>query len=104
MHAELTDKALRVPIQALRDTLVRSAQSRADAVDAVIDRHITVQQEKRKPIWIDFGDQWVLGRGLALEDEAPPTFDSGLLHPYRVLNAAFFLEELRGRGGHRGQS
>jgi hypothetical protein len=103
VQPELNGKDLRGPMQSVRDALVRCAQSPADVVDAVVERHVAVQTEKSKPPWIDFGGQWILGRGIELEDESPPRFDSGLLHPYRISNAIAFLDEVRGLGGAHGQ-
>ena len=64
-------------------------------VDQVMERHIRVQQQKKKGVWIERNEpNWTLIPGFGDTDEEPWAHDGTYLHPFRVTNAYSFLADL----------
>lgn len=64
-----------------------------DCVSAVMDRHVRVQKEKNKGVWIEDGKHWTLMPGFGDTSDAPARYD-WYLHPYRVTNIYGMLADL----------
>lgn len=72
-----------------------AASSDTDAcVSAVMDRHVRVQKEKNKGVWIEDGRQWTLMPGFGDTADEPQWYE-GYLHPYRVTNIYSMLADLK---------
>ena len=80
--------------QLLKDARIGLGREK-QLVDQVMERHIRVQQQKKKGVWIE-RDQpnWTLISGFDDTDEKPWTYDGSYLHPFRVTNAYSFLADL----------
>lgn len=101
-HPELDKSELREPLQQLHDVLGVAQGSTARFVDSIKTRHLSVQEGKDRPPWIDFGDKWILGRGIAADQEQPLRYEKVLIHPFRIQNAVAFLAALKGLGSANG--
>jgi hypothetical protein len=64
-----------------------------DCVSAVMDRHVRVQKEKNKGVWIEDGKQWTLMPGFGDTADEPLLYKE-YLHPYRVTNIYGMLADL----------
>lgn len=81
------------------DQLVQDVQdgvmSDRGLVDAVMERHRRVQEQKRKGVWIERDDPyWTLMPGFGDNSDAPWSHSGAYLHPYRVSNAYSLLSDL----------
>lgn len=64
-------------------------------VEAVMERHRLVQQQKRKGVWIEQElPHWTLMPGFGDNADAPWSHSGAFLHPFRVTNAYSFLSDL----------
>ncbi|HND51598.1 MAG TPA: hypothetical protein PLV92_04345 [Pirellulaceae bacterium] len=80
--------------QLLQDARRGESDVRALA-ESVMTRHVRVQQQKRKGIWIEQDRQyWLLQPGFGDNADSPPSFDGAYLHPYRISNAYSLLKDL----------
>lgn len=77
----------------LLENSVAAAQGSDDCVSVVMDRHVRVQKEKQKGVWIEADKQWTLMPGFGDTADEPHWFDS-YLHPYRLTNIYGMLAEL----------
>ena len=77
----------------LLDDAVAASQSDDDCVSAVMDRHVRVQKEKNKGVWIEQDKQWTLMPGFGDTADEPLWYDQ-YLHPYRVTNIYGMLADL----------
>ncbi len=101
-HPQLDKSELREPLQQLHDVLGVAQGSTARLVDSIKARHLSVQKDKDRPPWIDFGDKWILGRGIAADQKQPLRYEKVLIHPFRIPNAVAFLSSLKGLGSANG--
>lgn len=101
-HPQLDKSELREPLQQLHDVLGVAQGSTARFVDSIKTRHLSVQKDKDRPSWIEFGDKWILGRGIAADQEQPLQYEKVLIHPFRIPNAIAFLTALKGLGSANG--
>lgn len=65
-----------------------------DCVTAVMDRHLRVQKEKHKGVWIEVDKYWTLMPGFGDTSDEPQPFE-GYLHPYRIMNLYGMLTDLK---------
>lgn len=77
----------------LLDDSVAASRPGDDGVTAVMDRHVRVQKEKNKGVWIEQDKQWTLMPGFGDTGEEPQQYD-WYLHPYRVTNIYGMLADL----------
>ncbi len=75
------------------DDSVAASRPGDDGVTAIIDRHVRVQKEKNKGVWIEQDKQWTLMPGFGDTGEEPQQYD-WYLHPYRVTNIYGMLADL----------
>lgn len=78
----------------LLDDSTAASLNSAHCVSAIMDRHVRVQKEKRKGVWIETDKQWTLMPGFGDTAEEPRSFD-WYLHPYRITNIYGMLADLR---------
>lgn len=64
-----------------------------DCVSTVMDRHVRVQREKNKGVWIEADKKWTLMPGFGDSAEEPLLYD-WYLHPYRITNLYGMLADL----------
>jgi len=64
-----------------------------DCVSAVMDRHVRVQKEKHKGVWIEDDTKWTLMPGFGDTADEPRLYES-YLHPYRITNIYGMLADL----------
>ncbi|MBM4076897.1 MAG: hypothetical protein FJ267_14810 [Planctomycetes bacterium] len=77
----------------LLDDSVAASWPGEDSVTAIMDRHVRVQKEKNKGVWIEQDKQWTLMPGFGDTGEEPQQYD-WYLHPYRVTNIYGMLADL----------
>lgn len=77
----------------LLDDAATASQGGDNCVSAVMDRHVRVQKEKNKGVWIEQDKQWTLMPGFGDTAEEPLWHDE-YLHPYRVTNIYAMLADL----------
>lgn len=79
------------------------AKDRSSFMEATIQRHEQVQEQKRKGVWIERAhSHWTLMPGFKLNGAAISTDQRAFLHAFRVSNAYSLLRDLRKlRGGAR---
>lgn len=65
-----------------------------DCVSAVMDRHVRVQREKNKGVWIEADKKWTLMPGFGDTADEPLQYD-WYLHPYRITNIYGMLADLK---------
>jgi hypothetical protein len=64
-------------------------------IDAVMHRHLRVQQLKRKAPWIEPGVHWTLMPGEhRVEGGTLPNWQNTYLHPFKIPNAYSLLGDL----------
>ena len=90
------------PLQQLHDVLGVAQGSTVRFLDSIKTRHLSVQKDKDRLPWIDFSDKWILGRGIAEDQDQPPSYEKVLIHPFRIQNAVAFLKALKGLGNANG--
>lgn len=78
----------------LLDDSTAASLSSDHCVSAIMARHVRVQKEKRKGVWIETDKQWTLMPGFGDTAEEPRSFD-WYLHPYRITNIYGMLADLR---------
>lgn len=64
-----------------------------DCVSAVMDRHVRVQKEKHKGVWIEDDTKWTLMPGFGDTADEPVLYE-WYLHPYRITNMYGMLADL----------
>ena len=77
----------------LLDDSVAASRPGDDCVTAILDRHVRVQKEKKKGVWIEQDKQWTLMPGFGDIGDEPQKYDR-YLHPYRVTNIYGMLADL----------
>ncbi|REJ74579.1 MAG: hypothetical protein DWQ34_06775 [Planctomycetota bacterium] len=78
----------------LQDALA-GVSDRASLVQAVMDRHARVQQQKKKGVWVERDEpHWTLMPGFGDSEASPPDYSGTYLHPFRISNAYSFLSDL----------
>jgi hypothetical protein len=65
-----------------------------DCVSAVMDRHVRVQKEKNKGVWIEDDKKWTLMPGFGDTADEPLQYN-WYLHPYRITNIYGMLADLK---------
>jgi hypothetical protein len=82
------------PLNEMADDAESASQGILPMLGALMARHERVQKAKRKGMWIDMGDRWVLLPGFGLADSDPPVYEDTFVHPFRIPNAYALLGEL----------
>ena len=77
----------------LLDDANTASPSVDDCVSAVMDRHVRVQKEKHKGVWIEEDKKWTLMPGFGDTVDEPLAYD-WYLHPYRITNIYGMLADL----------
>lgn len=77
----------------LLDDANAASPSVDDCVSAVMDRHVRVQKEKHKGVWIEEDTKWTLMPGFGDMADEPLLYD-WYLHPYRITNIYGMLADL----------
>jgi hypothetical protein len=77
----------------LLDDANAASPSVDDCVSAVMDRHVRVQKEKNKGVWIEEDKKWTLMPGFGDTADEPLSYD-WYLHPYRITNVYEMLADL----------
>ncbi len=77
----------------LLDDANAASPSVDDCVSAVMDRHVRVQKEKNKGVWIEEDTKWTLMPGFGDTADEPHSYD-WYLHPYRITNIYGMLADL----------
>jgi len=77
----------------LLDDSIAASRGGEECVAAVMDRHIRVQKEKKKGVWIEEDKEWTLMPGFG-DTADEPLWHDGYLHPYRVTNIYGMLADL----------
>lgn len=77
----------------LLDDANAASPSVDDCVSAVMDRHLRVQKEKAKGVWIEEDKKWTLMPGFGDTADEPQRYNS-YLHPYRITNIYGMLADL----------
>lgn len=78
----------------LLDDAKAASPSVDDCASAVMDRHVRVQKEKNKGVWIEEDKKWTLMPGFGDTADEPPQYNS-YLHPYRITNLYEMLADLK---------
>jgi hypothetical protein len=78
----------------LLDDSMAASRGDDDCVSAIMDRHVRVQKEKKKGVWIEEDKQWTLMPGFGDTADEPLWYD-WYLHPYRITNIYGMLTDLR---------
>lgn len=78
----------------LLDDSVAASRPVDYGVTAIMDRHVRVQKEKNKGVWIEQDKQWTLMPGFGDSRDEPQQYD-WYLHPYRVTNVYGMLGDLK---------
>lgn len=77
----------------LLEDAISASHSIETCVTSVMERHVKVQREKRKGVWIEQEQKWALMPGFGDSSDEPKRFE-GYLHPYRVTNMYSMLADL----------
>ncbi len=77
----------------LLDDANAASPSVDDCVSAVMNRHVRVQKEKNKGVWIEEDKKWTLMPGFGDTADEPLWYD-WYLHPYRITNIYGMLADL----------
>lgn len=77
----------------LLDDAMAASRGGDDCVSTIMDRHVRVQKEKSKGVWIEEDKQWTLMPGFGDTADEPLWYD-WYLHPYRVTNIYGMLADL----------
>jgi hypothetical protein len=78
----------------LLDDANAASPSVDDCVSAVMDRHVRVQKEKNKGVWIEEDKKWTLMPGFGDIADEPLSYD-WYMHPYRIINIYGMLADLK---------
>lgn len=83
------------PLRQIKTEAEEARMSVERLVDAVMRRHLRVQQLKRKASWIDPGVHWTLMPGEhRVDGGALPNWQNIYLHPFKIANAYSLLGDL----------
>ena len=94
-HAQVLDAVNQERLDRLIQDALDGLSSEQALVDAVLQRHRRVQENKRKGVWIEQDDvHWTLMPGFGDSSDAPWSHSGAYLHPFRVSNAYSFLSDL----------
>ena len=94
-HPQVLDAVNQERLDRLMQDALDGLASEKSLVDAVMDRHRHVQQQKRKGVWIEQDlPYWTLMPGFGDSSDTPWIHGGAYLHPFRVSNAYSLLSDL----------
>lgn len=94
-HPQVLDAVKEERLDQLMQDTLDTLNSERDLVDAVMERHRRVQQQKRKGVWIEQDYPYLtLMPGFGDNADAPRRYDGAYLHQFRISNAYSFLSDL----------